>query len=176
MLTVLLIRGLTLPGAGIGIQFYLYPDLGRLADPQVSSSLTNKKIFLLKVYCISGRSNKIVLHTTPPNPSGSLVFCSPAGKVTQGASIPWFTAGESSFCWVHLLSMKAAETAGMRCKARTLLGLKTWALLGLSWRQSLNQAFSLKEFVQISRYFTISLLTVLSLSVHACHLASHYFQ
>ncbi|XP_024863526.2 sodium- and chloride-dependent GABA transporter 2 isoform X2 [Kryptolebias marmoratus] len=35
MLVVLLIRGLTLPGAGIGIQFYLYPDLGRLADPQV---------------------------------------------------------------------------------------------------------------------------------------------
>uniref|UniRef100_A0A3Q3QI80 Transporter n=1 Tax=Monopterus albus TaxID=43700 RepID=A0A3Q3QI80_MONAL len=35
MLTVLLIRGLTLPGAAIGIQFYLYPDLGRLADPQV---------------------------------------------------------------------------------------------------------------------------------------------
>ncbi|XP_076578487.1 sodium- and chloride-dependent GABA transporter 2-like [Chaetodon auriga] len=35
MLIVLLIRGLTLPGAGIGIQFYLYPDLGRLADPQV---------------------------------------------------------------------------------------------------------------------------------------------
>ncbi|XP_061618835.1 sodium- and chloride-dependent GABA transporter 2-like [Phyllopteryx taeniolatus] len=35
MLIVLLVRGLTLPGAGIGIQFYLYPDLGRLADPQV---------------------------------------------------------------------------------------------------------------------------------------------
>ncbi|XP_051247825.1 sodium- and chloride-dependent GABA transporter 2-like isoform X1 [Dicentrarchus labrax] len=35
MLIVLLIRGLTLPGAGIGIKFYLYPDLGRLADPQV---------------------------------------------------------------------------------------------------------------------------------------------
>ncbi|KAK7896331.1 hypothetical protein WMY93_021656 [Mugilogobius chulae] len=35
MLIVLLIRGLTLPGAAIGIQFYLYPDLGRLADPQV---------------------------------------------------------------------------------------------------------------------------------------------
>ncbi|XP_023132969.1 sodium- and chloride-dependent GABA transporter 2-like [Amphiprion ocellaris] len=35
MLIVLLIRGLTLPGAGIGIQFYLYPDLGRLSDPQV---------------------------------------------------------------------------------------------------------------------------------------------
>ncbi|XP_072529352.1 sodium- and chloride-dependent GABA transporter 2-like [Salminus brasiliensis] len=35
MLLVLLVRGLTLPGAGRGIQFYLYPDLGRLADPQV---------------------------------------------------------------------------------------------------------------------------------------------
>lgn len=37
MLIVLLIRGLTLPGAAIGIKFYLYPDLGRLADPQVSA-------------------------------------------------------------------------------------------------------------------------------------------
>uniref|UniRef100_A0A3B4DJ42 Transporter n=1 Tax=Pygocentrus nattereri TaxID=42514 RepID=A0A3B4DJ42_PYGNA len=35
MLLVLLIRGLTLPGAVRGIQFYLYPDVGRLADPQV---------------------------------------------------------------------------------------------------------------------------------------------
>ncbi|XP_074481656.1 sodium- and chloride-dependent GABA transporter 2-like [Sebastes fasciatus] len=35
MLIVLLVRGLTLPGAAIGIKFYLYPDLGRLADPQV---------------------------------------------------------------------------------------------------------------------------------------------
>ncbi|XP_068611638.1 sodium- and chloride-dependent GABA transporter 2-like [Brachionichthys hirsutus] len=35
MLIVMLIRALTLPGALIGIQFYLYPDLGQLADPQV---------------------------------------------------------------------------------------------------------------------------------------------
>uniref|UniRef100_A0A8C5AEW0 Transporter n=1 Tax=Gadus morhua TaxID=8049 RepID=A0A8C5AEW0_GADMO len=35
MLVVLLIRGVTLPGAYLGIQFYLYPDLGRLSDPQV---------------------------------------------------------------------------------------------------------------------------------------------
>ncbi|KTF92087.1 hypothetical protein cypCar_00044507 [Cyprinus carpio] len=35
MLVILLIRGVTLPGASRGIQFYLYPDLGRLADPQV---------------------------------------------------------------------------------------------------------------------------------------------
>ncbi|KAM8974390.1 sodium- and chloride-dependent GABA transporter 2 [Pelodytes ibericus] len=35
MLIVLLIRGVSLPGAMRGIQFYLYPDLSRLTDPQV---------------------------------------------------------------------------------------------------------------------------------------------
>ncbi|XP_058259932.1 sodium- and chloride-dependent GABA transporter 2-like [Hemibagrus wyckioides] len=35
MLVVLLVRGLTLPGAIDGIKFYLYPDLAQLKDPQV---------------------------------------------------------------------------------------------------------------------------------------------
>lgn len=35
MLLVLLIRGVTLPGAFDGIKFYLYPDISRLSDPQV---------------------------------------------------------------------------------------------------------------------------------------------
>ncbi|RXM97332.1 Sodium- and chloride-dependent GABA transporter 2 [Acipenser ruthenus] len=34
MLVILMIRGVTLPGAAEGIKFYLYPDLSRLADPQ----------------------------------------------------------------------------------------------------------------------------------------------
>ncbi|XP_056292961.1 sodium- and chloride-dependent GABA transporter 2-like [Pseudoliparis swirei] len=35
MLMVLLVRGVTLPGALDGIKFYLYPDPSRLSDPQV---------------------------------------------------------------------------------------------------------------------------------------------
>lgn len=37
MLVVLLVRGLTLPGAKDGVIYYLYPDPSRLADPEVLS-------------------------------------------------------------------------------------------------------------------------------------------
>lgn len=42
MLTVLLVRGLTLPGAINGITFYLYPDPSRLTDPQVEKLIFDK--------------------------------------------------------------------------------------------------------------------------------------
>lgn len=35
MLVVLFLRGMTFPGAFHGIKHYLYPNLARLADPQV---------------------------------------------------------------------------------------------------------------------------------------------
>lgn len=38
MLVILLIRGVTLPGAYQGIIFYLKPDLLRLKDPQVGTT------------------------------------------------------------------------------------------------------------------------------------------
>ncbi|CAJ0953348.1 unnamed protein product [Ranitomeya imitator] len=43
MLIVLLIRGVSLPGALQGIQFYLYPDLSRLQDPQLRSTYDKKR-------------------------------------------------------------------------------------------------------------------------------------
>uniref|UniRef100_A0A672HE70 Transporter n=1 Tax=Salarias fasciatus TaxID=181472 RepID=A0A672HE70_SALFA len=51
MLAVLLIRGLTLPGAMAGIKFYLYPDPSRLSDPQVWMD-AGTQIFYSYAICI----------------------------------------------------------------------------------------------------------------------------
>ncbi|KAI1234487.1 hypothetical protein IHE44_0003540 [Lamprotornis superbus] len=47
MLLVLLIRGVTLPGAAEGIKFYLYPDISRLADPQDSEAVDSVPLYNL---------------------------------------------------------------------------------------------------------------------------------
>lgn len=51
MLVVLLVRGVTLPGALDGIKFYLYPDPSRLADPQVWMD-AGTQIFYSYAICI----------------------------------------------------------------------------------------------------------------------------
>ncbi|XP_051251543.1 sodium- and chloride-dependent betaine transporter-like [Dicentrarchus labrax] len=45
MLIILLIRGLTLPGAWQGVVYYLYPEPSRLADPQVWMEACTQVLF-----------------------------------------------------------------------------------------------------------------------------------
>ena len=45
LLTILMIRGLTLPGAMEGLKFYLIPDWYRLADPTVWEKLFDSLYF-----------------------------------------------------------------------------------------------------------------------------------
>lgn len=47
------IRGWTLPGASIGIDFYIRPDLSRLADINVWADAACKCILSVKSYRIS---------------------------------------------------------------------------------------------------------------------------
>ncbi|KAK7916582.1 hypothetical protein WMY93_012343 [Mugilogobius chulae] len=62
MLVVLLIRGLTLPGAKEGVIFYLYPDPARLADPEVWSDAGSQIFFsygvCMGILCSLGSHNK----------------------------------------------------------------------------------------------------------------------
>ena len=56
MLTVLVVRGVTLPGASDGILFFVSPDWSKLADPDVSTTQLN---ILIKCLIKSGNLNKV---------------------------------------------------------------------------------------------------------------------
>ena len=47
MLLALLIRGVTLPGASIGLRYYLYPDFSKLLSFEVCQLLTLVRLHFL---------------------------------------------------------------------------------------------------------------------------------
>lgn len=58
MLTILLIRGVTLDGAIDGIRFYLEPKFEKLADPRVSMTFTVHSYFKASVILSSDRGQR----------------------------------------------------------------------------------------------------------------------
>lgn len=69
MRLVLLVRGLTLPGAGAGIRFYLYPDISRLEDPEVLRGTVG---LLLPPSPQAAQGGNCRAHALPPGGAGSV--------------------------------------------------------------------------------------------------------
>ncbi|EMP35595.1 Sodium- and chloride-dependent taurine transporter [Chelonia mydas] len=99
MLIVLLIRGVTLPGAAEGIKFYLYPDVSRLADPQVWID-AGTQIFFSYAICLGamtslGSYNKYKYNCyRQVSNQGGLVDCLLLGCLNSGTS---FVSGFAIF-------------------------------------------------------------------------------
>ena len=59
MLTILVVRGLTLPGALVGIQYYITPQWEYLADPKVSISEITLNSKYGSAYCYIELSSSV---------------------------------------------------------------------------------------------------------------------
>lgn len=70
MLTALLVRGATLPGAAEGIRFYLEPKWEKVLDYQVITSV-------FRANAVTGRGCGLCILVLVICPTGNIVYCSP---------------------------------------------------------------------------------------------------
>uniref|UniRef100_A0A452HIU2 Solute carrier family 6 member 12 n=1 Tax=Gopherus agassizii TaxID=38772 RepID=A0A452HIU2_9SAUR len=121
MLFVLLIRGVTLPGAAEGITFYLKPDISRLADPQVWMDAGTQIFFSYAICqgCLTalGSYNKYnnncyrdcfmlcFLNSATSFVAGFAIF-SVLGFMAQEQGVPISEVGESGRCFLNVVGPK----------------------------------------------------------------------
>ncbi|KAM5333200.1 LOW QUALITY PROTEIN: sodium- and chloride-dependent GABA transporter 2 [Glossophaga mutica] len=87
MLLVLLIRGMTLLGAAQGIQFYLYPNLTYLWDPQVWMDTGTQISFAVCVGCLTALSNYNKFHNNCYRDCMALCFLNSGTSFVAGFAI-----------------------------------------------------------------------------------------
>ncbi|MGH0161580.1 UNVERIFIED_CONTAM: hypothetical protein FKN15_041244 [Acipenser sinensis] len=112
MLAVLLIRGLTLPGAVDGIIFYLYPDPARLAYPQVVYFTATFPYLMLAVLLIRGL-------TLPGAVDGIIFYLYPAPARLADPQV-WMDAGiqiffSYSICGGNLITLGSYNRYNNNC-------------------------------------------------------------
>ncbi|RXM96312.1 Sodium- and chloride-dependent GABA transporter 2 [Acipenser ruthenus] len=167
MLVVLLIRGLTLPGAMDGIIFYLYPDPARLADPQVWMD-AGTQIFFSYAICLGcltalGSYNKYnndcykdsvylcLLNSGTSFVAGFAIF-SVLGFMAYEQGVPISEVAESEVSTVRsihrtLLTEPLTEVSTVRSIHRTLL---TAPLTQVSTASSIHRTLLTAPLTQVS--------------------------
>ncbi|XP_067097912.1 sodium- and chloride-dependent GABA transporter 3-like [Osmerus mordax] len=99
MLLLLLVRGLTLPGAWDGVYYYLYPDLDGLADPQVWVEAGSQILFSYSF----GTGNLLTLGSFNKNKNNYYKDCLWLSLLNSGTS---FVAGFAVFSVLGFMAKK----------------------------------------------------------------------
>ena len=64
LITILMVRAVTLPGASLGLEFYLKPVLSRLADAEVPNVLLTLELATIN-YNVIGQRDELGNHPLP---------------------------------------------------------------------------------------------------------------
>ncbi|XP_067163460.1 sodium- and chloride-dependent GABA transporter 2 isoform X5 [Apteryx mantelli] len=135
MLVVLLIRGVSLPGASQGILFYLYPDLSRLRDPQVWMD-AGTQIFFSYAICLGcltalGSYNKY--HNNCYRDCVALCFLNSGTSFVAGFaifSILGFMAGEQG---VPIAEVAESGAERFYDNIEDMIGYRPWPVIKYCW-------------------------------------------